>query len=172
MLYSNTLGAFGILISDAIDGALDELSPSAAALLLTLHYQPNITISRLAEVAGIAQSTAVRVLDGLARRGWLKRRPRVGRTTPLLLTDVGKQRALSVQQARLDAMDRLLATLPEQELNRFVRSLDRILAAATTSREFARTTCRLCDHAACDGAFCPIGTRATELEQTIPGSSQ
>jgi DNA-binding MarR family transcriptional regulator len=172
MLYSNKLGAFGVLISDAIDGALDGLSPSAAALLLTLHYHPSITISQLAEVTGIAQPTAVRVLDGLARRGWLERRARVGRTTPVLLTDAGTKRALSVQQARLHAMDRLLATLPEQQLITFVRSLDTILAAATTSREFARTTCRLCDHAACDGALCPIGTRATELEQTIPGSNQ
>ncbi len=171
MLRLNKLGAFGVLVSDAIEDALDGLSPSAAALLLTLHYRPSITITQLAEVAGIAQPTAVRVLDGLARRGWLKRRPRSGRTTPLRLTGAGKKQAQSLQAVRLRAMGRLLAALPEQEQITFERSLDTILATATTSRTFARTTCRLCDHAACEAPLCPIGIRATELEQIVPKPS-
>ena len=40
-----------------------------------------------------------------------------------------------------------------------------MVAAATTSRRFARTTCRLCDHVLCDAQRCPIGKRASELEQ-------
>jgi DNA-binding MarR family transcriptional regulator len=167
MLSSNKLGAFGVLICDAMENALNGLSPSAAALLLTLYYRPSVTITQLAEVAGIAQPTAVRVLDGLARRGWLERQSRIGRTTPLLLTGAGKEQAQSLQAARLRGMDRLLAALPEQDRITFERSLDTILAAATSSRAFARTTCRLCDHAACDGPLCPIGTRATQLEQTL-----
>ncbi|MFI4986780.1 MAG: MarR family winged helix-turn-helix transcriptional regulator [Alphaproteobacteria bacterium] len=165
MTSPNKLGAFGVLISDAMEGALGGLSPSAAALLLTVHYRSSITITQLAEVAGIAQPTAVRVLDGLARRGWLERQSRIGRTTPLLLTDAGKTQAQSLQAARLRAMGRLLAALPERERITFERALDTMLAAATTSRAFARTTCRLCDHAACVGRLCPIGTRASELEQ-------
>lgn len=165
MLAANKLGALGVLVSDAMEDALDGMSPSAAALLLMLHYRPSMTMTRLAEVAGIAQPTAVRVLDGLARRGWLERKPRIGRTTPLGLTRAGKERARSLQAARLLAMDRILAALPRQERSAFERSLDAMLAAATTSRAFARTTCRLCDHAACDGPSCPIGTRATDLER-------
>lgn len=42
--------------------------------------------------------------------------------------------------------------------------LDRILAGATTSRAFARTTCRLCEHDLCGPEVCPIGCRAAELE--------
>jgi hypothetical protein len=38
-----------------MDGALDGLSLSAAAMLLTMHYRPRTTATELAEVAGVAQ---------------------------------------------------------------------------------------------------------------------
>ncbi len=163
-MYANKLGALGLLITDAIDEALAGISPSAAALLLTLHYRPGITVTQLADVAGIAQPTAVRVLDGLARRGWLERQPRAGRMTPLVLTEEGTTQAQLVQAARLSAMERLLAPLPGHDREAFERGLDSILAGATMSRAFARTTCRLCDHPACKEPDCPIGARATEIE--------
>ena len=40
-----------------------------------------------------------------------------------------------------------------------------ILAGATTSRAFARTTCRLCEHDLCGPQVCPIGCRAAEIEK-------
>jgi DNA-binding MarR family transcriptional regulator len=165
MICANKLGAFGLLLSDSMGSALDDLSQSAAALLLTLHYRPGTTASELAEVAGIAQPTTVRVLDGLVRRGLVERQPSIGRIVPLRLTAAGRDRAEVLQAARLNTLDRLLAVLPEEERAAFERALDLMLAAATTSRPFARTTCRLCDHVICDGPLCPIGTRATELER-------
>lgn len=164
MLSANKLGAFGVLLSDAMENALGDLSPSAAALLLTLHHRPDATATELAEIAGIAQPTAVRVLDGLVRRGFIERRARIGRTAPLNLTPPGLKRVLSLQSARLDAMNRLLSVLPEPDRAAFERMLNTVLAGAITSRSFARTTCRLCDHLLCDGPLCPIGTRAGELE--------
>jgi DNA-binding MarR family transcriptional regulator len=166
MICANKLGALGVLLSDALESALDDLSESAAALLLTLHYRPASTASELADVAGIAQPTAVRVLDGLVRRGLVERQSSIGRIVPLRLTPTGRERAQALQTVRLNTLDRLLAVLPEQERAAFERALDLMLAAATTSRPFARTTCRLCDHVICDGALCPIGTRATELERS------
>jgi DNA-binding MarR family transcriptional regulator len=168
MIDANKLGALGMLIGDATSGALGDTSESAAALLLTLRDRQGITITELARVAGIAQPTAVRVLDGIARRGWIERQERDGRTTPLRLTPSGRQQAKALQAARLAALERLLAPLPAAERRGFLRGLDRVLAAATVSRGFARTTCRLCDHETCAGALCPIGTRATELEQGGP----
>ena len=167
MTVANKLGALGVLISDAMEEALGDLSRSAAALLLTLRYFPDATATELAAVAGVAQPTAVRVLDGLVRRGLVDRRARTGRSTPLRLTRAGQQRALSAQAARLQAMERLLAALPKPERAAFARAVDRVLFAAATSRAFARTTCRLCDHGACDGPRCPIGSRATELDRNV-----
>lgn len=167
---ANKLGAFAVLLTDALETSFDGLSSSAAALLLTLHYRPGLTGTELARVTGIAQPTATRVLDGLVRRGWLQRQPRAGRSTPLLLTPAGEAQAQTLQAARLDAMDRLLAAVPEADRQALERLLDAVLAATTRSRAHARTTCRLCDHATCEGPLCPVGSRASELEQTTSPS--
>jgi DNA-binding MarR family transcriptional regulator len=165
MLMANKLGALGVLLSDAIATALDGLSPSAAALLLTLRYQGEATATQLATIAGIAQPTAVRVTEGLIRRKLVERRDRAGRTTPLRLTRDGVRRAETLQRARLDAMNGVLASLMARERAAFEAALDKVLAGTTRSRAFARTTCRLCDHDLCRGALCPIGSRATVIER-------
>ena len=162
---TNKLGAFGVLLSDSLAKASDDLSLSAAALLLTLYYSPATTATELAKVGGVSQPTAVRVLDGLVRRGLIARKGRAGRTTLLQVTPAGRKRARTLQAARLRAMNDVLCVLPRQERTTFERALDKLLAAATKSRTFARTTCRLCDHRICDGPLCPIGTRAAEIER-------
>src|SRR5262249_62360859 len=169
MLLASKLGALGVLLSD-IGGQLgDDLSLSAAALLLTLRFRPVLTATELAAVAGIAQPTAVRVLDGLIRRGLVVRQRRTGREAPVRLTSLGRKRAQQLLSARLRAIGELLTPLSRHEHAALEHIVDRLLAAATTSRAFARTTCRLCDHAACNGPRCPIGTRATELEGGATG---
>jgi len=167
MLLANQLGAFAVLLADTLESAYGALSPSAASLLLTLYYTPNATATALAKVAGISQPTAVRVLDGLVRQGLIERKSHTGRTTLLRVTRAGRARAVSLQVARLDAMDKILSGLNRQERATFERILERILVAKTTSRAFARTVCRLCDHRACDGPLCPIGSRASEIEQGV-----
>jgi DNA-binding MarR family transcriptional regulator len=110
MWAGNKLGALGLLLSDALERAAGDLSPSAAAFLLTLLYSPNTTANEGAKVAGISQSTAVRVLDGLVRQGFVKREGRAGHTTVLCITRAGRQRARLLQTARLKAMNDLHVT--------------------------------------------------------------
>jgi DNA-binding MarR family transcriptional regulator len=165
MIEQNKLGAFAILLSDTLSDSLGDLSPSAASLLSTLHYRPDITITELAEVAGIAQPTAVRVLNGLVRSGLVERKPKLGRNTPLALTSKGWSKALTLRTARLKAMDKVLSPLSPDEKTGLESSLDKMLSAATTSREFAHRTCRLCAHDICNEPDCPVGTRAGELER-------
>jgi DNA-binding MarR family transcriptional regulator len=163
-LVANKIGALAVLLSDRLDDALGDLSASAAAMLLILHHHPGMTTTDAAKIAGIAQPTAVRLVDGLVRRGLVERQERAGRSTSLRLMQAGRARARGVQAARHTMMASLLETLPAAERKAFERAIDRVLAAATTSRTMARTTCRLCDHAICIGARCPIGTRASEIE--------
>jgi DNA-binding MarR family transcriptional regulator len=165
MLLANKLGALGILIADVTELALDGLSPSAASMLSTLFYRSNLTASMLGEIVGVTQPTATRVLNGLVEHGWIERQERQGKTTPLRLTAAGEERAVALQTSRQAALVELTAHLSRSDLKAFERILDSVLSEATTSRRFARTTCRLCDHATCDGPRCPIGTRATELER-------
>src|SRR5215472_10722143 len=141
-LLASKLGALGVLLSDLGERAGEDLSPSAAALLLTLRFRPGVTATELARIAGIAQPTAVRVLEGLSRRGLIARRTRSGRSAPLALTDAGKQRARRLLSERLRVIGTLLAALSAKERAGFEQVLDKLLAEATTSRAFARTTCR------------------------------
>ncbi len=156
------------MIFDRLDVALDGLSPSAAALLSMLHFKPGLTTTGLARITGVSQPTAVRLIDGLERQGFVTRGKPDGRVTPLLLTTAGRARAIHLQKRRLEALDGLLAPLAPEERYQFERILDQVLAGATTSRSFARTTCRLCKHDLCRPGLCPIGNRAVELEQAEP----
>ena len=165
MLLASKLGAVGVLLSDLGERVAGGLSPSAAALLLTLRFRSALTATELADIAGIAQPTAVRVLDGLIRRGLVVRQQRRGRQAPLRLSTLGRKRAREFLSARLRALADLLSAFSDDERAELAALVDKLLSAATTSRAFARTTCRLCDHDACDGPRCPIGSRATELER-------
>lgn len=161
---ANKLGALGTLIRDRTDAALGPLSPSAAAVLSMLHFKPGLTTSEIAVVVGVSQPTAVRLIDGLERQALILRGEPVGRVTPLRLTKAGHEAAEALQARRLVAMDGLLGALPEADRQHFVSLLDRILQEATTSRSFARTTCRLCEHNLCSADICPIGCKASEIE--------
>lgn len=165
MLETNKLGALAVLLSDALEDSFEDLSPSAAALLSTLEHFDGSTASEIAAVAGIAQPTATRVLDGLDRQGLVRRGAKSGRRTPLHLTAGGRRRSTRLRKARDDAMARLLDLIPTPDRGAFLSTVDGMLAGATTSRRFARTTCRHCDHGICTGSACPIGTRATEIQQ-------
>ncbi|HQF31486.1 MAG TPA: MarR family transcriptional regulator [Hyphomicrobiales bacterium] len=169
MLDANKLGALGTMIADRTEEALEGLSPSAAAALSMLHFKPGLTATGLARIIDISQPTAVRLIDGLERQGLLARGAPKGRTTPLVLTRAGRARVARLQARRLAVLDTLLGALPPDERQTFEGMLDRILAGATTSRAFARTTCRLCEHRLCGPEVCPIGCRAAEIEQAAEG---
>lgn len=160
----NKLGALGVLVSDRLDGALDDLSPSAAAVLSMLHFKPALTTTELAAICDVRQPTAVRLVDGLVRMGYVERREPQGRVTPLAVTEAGRRRATAIHTARLEALGELFEPLTTEERSVFEPIVDRILAGATISRASARTTCRLCEHDVCGPTVCPVGLRADELE--------
>lgn len=164
MINANKLGALGTMIADRTVRSLDGLSPSAAALLSMLHFKPRLTATRLAAIVGVSQPTAVRLIDGLERQGLVARGKPSGRITPLALTAKGRKRAVRLHERRLASLSELLAPLVPNERRQFEDMLDRILAGATTSRSFAETTCRLCQHDLCGPDLCPIGTQARALE--------
>ncbi|MEZ5840010.1 MAG: MarR family transcriptional regulator [Hyphomicrobiales bacterium] len=165
MLDANKLGALGTLISDRIEDALEGLSPSAAALLSMLHFKPGLTATELAAIAAVAQPTVTRLVDGLVRQGLVAREAAPGRSTPLRVTEEGDRRAVRLQERRLSALAGLLGVLAPEERAAFAGLVDRVLVGATTSRAFARTTCRLCEHDLCGPEVCPVGCRAGEIER-------
>lgn len=172
MLIANKLGALAVLVGDATRAAADGLSASAAAALLTLHHHGPATASALAGIIGVTQPTAVRVVGGLVGQGLVERAGRAGKAAPFRLTASGVVRAGSLQRSRLAALQRLLDGLRDGERATLEALLDHLLAGATTSRRSARTMCRLCDHALCDGPACPVGCRASEIERTASADGE
>lgn len=164
-LEANKLGALGAMIRDRTEASLAGLSPSAAAVLSMLHFKPGLTTTELAEVVGVSQPNAVRLIDGLERQALIERGKPQGRVTPLTLTEAGHTQVQELHALRLAALDDLLSALQPNERGHFAAMLDAILVGATTSRAFARTTCRLCEHDLCGPEVCPIGCRATEIEK-------
>lgn len=165
LLQANKLGALGAMIRDRTETSLAGLSPSAAALLSMLHFKPGLTTTELARIVDVSQPTAVRLIDGLEQQALIARGKSEGRVTPLTLTKAGHAKVMELHAHRLAALDELLRVLPPDERRLFVSLMDTILAGATTSRAFARTTCRLCEHDLCGPEVCPIGCRAAELEK-------
>jgi DNA-binding MarR family transcriptional regulator len=164
-LEANKLGALGAMIRERTEASLAGLSPSAAAVLSMLHFKPGLTTTELAEVVGVSQPNAVRLIDGLERQALIERGKPQGRVTPLTLTEAGHTQVQELHALRLAALDDLLSALQPNERGHFAAMLDAILVGATTSRAFARTTCRLCEHDLCGPEVCPIGCRATEIEK-------
>jgi DNA-binding MarR family transcriptional regulator len=165
MLNNNHLITLSTVVQDSLVEPSQELSSSAVAALLTLyHWEPTGTVE-LANILNVRQPTATNLVDGLVEREWVVRGEKLGRSLPLALTAKGKRKARELQKLRSDRAQQLLNTLSPTEQEAFGKLSRKILEAATTSREFARRTCRFCDHSVCTGNACPLGCRATEIEQ-------
>lgn len=164
MLLDNHLAALGVLVRDRMVAGFGDISPSAAAILLTLANRGPLPVSVLAAILGIAQPTASRLLDGLAQDGLIARREKRGRRVTIALTRAGAGKARLLQRGRAALAADLLAPLDAGERAALEKSIAKVLSGATRSRAFARTACRYCDHGVCKGGDCPIGSRATEIE--------
>lgn len=164
MLEENHLGALAILIEDRLGRAFGDLSSSACAILLTLrHWQP-LSVSEIAAIVAVSQPTVTRVVDGLVRAGLVERGSKQGRRVCLALTAAGGNQARVLAAGRARVLSELLDALDDRDRNELERLVALLLAAATGSRAEARTTCRFCDHAVCDGPKCPVGTKARAIE--------
>ena len=173
MKWENQLAALGTLLQDRMELTFEDVSPRAASILLTLLSRGALPISRTAEIVGISQPTATRLVDGLQNRGLVRREPRAGRVVIVSLTTAGRETAGRFQRARANVARQLAKPLATRERELLAGFVDKILYAAA-GRTAARTTCRYCDHGVCQGDGCPINRRAGEIERlaVVAGSSE
>jgi DNA-binding MarR family transcriptional regulator len=167
-LDANRLGALWSTLDRALSATLADDSPSTAAILLwLLHWAPTGVVE-LARVVGLTQPACTRALDKLVERGLVDRTALSGKEVRLTLTARGRAQARALQQRRHAACGALLQALSAGEQAQFARLATKLLQAPVTDRAYARQVCRFCDHAVCDGPACPIGCRATALEERDP----
>ena len=163
-LTANHLGAFATALTDRMSDA-DMAGGSSAAALLTLLHRGALPVTALADIVGLSQSAASRLIDRLKGEGLLTARPgREGRERPVALTAKGKRVAKGLQSARLGALNAALASLTDDERRRLDALLRKMFSAIVEGRAEARHICRFCDHANCIGPDCPVGSRAAEIE--------
>lgn len=165
---ANLLGALSLGLKDAIDRTLNEitgLGGEAPAGLITVGSRPGRSIQHLRETLGLSHSGTVRLVDRLEERGWLRRAGTAGgREVQLALTPSGKEVFREMLAARQAILEQALEPLPPVARSALADVLVRMLEAMPGSRQEAWHVCRLCDHGACRGPGCPVGSGAARRE--------
>ncbi len=157
----NILGALGVGLSDAAAAAVTSatgLDETAAAALLAVATRPGQSVSDLAAGLGTTHSGAVRAADRLEHLGLLLRAPGTDRRTARLeLTGDGTELAGRALAARRAALAGLLSRVDEKAIPALRQAVESILGGLPRTRHDAWHICRLCEHAVCRGADCPVG---------------
>lgn len=157
---ANLLGAAVTALNDELETATASAAEHGAAFpaaLVSVHWEPGLSIEQLRRILGLSHSGTVRLLDRLEREGALKRKAgRDGRSVAVHLTAHGRQQVRAILTRRRSIMDTALERLASAEQDQLRGLLEKLLSGITHDRERADHICRLCDLAACPAATCPV----------------
>ena len=113
---------------DAVAAASEHPQTAAAALSALHQFLDGPTIDRLAQVVGLTQSGAVRLVDRLERDGYVRRGPGPdGRTTSVILTPSGRRAAEHVEALRRRVLEEALDPLTVAERQTLADLMGRVL---------------------------------------------
>jgi DNA-binding MarR family transcriptional regulator len=166
---ANLLGALSLVIADRMADAMAEAGgrpeSGAAALSALLHFLDRPSVDRLRQVLGLTSSGTVRLVDKLAREGYVRRGPGAdGRSVSVELTGQGREAARAVAASRAAVLGGALAALSPAERQDFERLVSKMLTGMIRAPGATRWMCRLCDTGTCRGApgGCPVGNAARQ----------
>lgn len=166
---ANLLGAAAVAVRDRIDESLKQaagLQGKSPAAVLTIGTRPGRPIKHLSRSLDLSHSGTVRLVDRLETRGWVIRRASPDRReVHLELAEGGEHLFEELLAARRAALRELLDPVPAPEREPLERALAALLAGLPSSREEAWQICRLCEHRACRGGNCPVGSAVDERER-------
>jgi DNA-binding MarR family transcriptional regulator len=164
---ANLLGALALAVTDRMDEALAQTvgrSETAAAALSALdQFLHGPTVDKLAQVVGLTQSGAVRLVDRLERDGYVRREAGAdARSITVTLTPAGSRIARRLRERRDDLLIDILHPLDAAEQQVLGELLGRLLVGMMREPGATRWGCRLCDLGACGRALgqCPIEREA------------
>ena len=115
----------------------DELTPRQYAILLTVAQNEGLSQTQLVELTGIDRSTLADVVRRMLKKGLLQRRRTRddARAYAVKLTDEGS-RVLKTHDPMARKVDeRILASLPAQQRDRFLQDLGAIVQTLNKLRE-------------------------------------
>lgn len=159
---ANLLGATALAVTDlALSGATAAagVSGSGAAALVVLFADPGISVTELGRRVGLTQSAAARMVDALAARGLVERRPTLGKWVAVHPTAAGRAASAELLDARGERLTTLVAVLSPADQEALTSMLERLLRALYGEVGSSELVCRLCDRPCCTeaGAICPVG---------------
>jgi MarR family transcriptional regulator, negative regulator of the multidrug operon emrRAB len=161
----NLLGALVIGLHDRLVMALNEssgLTAEGPAALVTLYWEPNITIRRLADVLDRSHPATVRIVDRLVQAGLARRKFADDlRERRVVLTARGHRTAEAVLDARLHVLEDAVSVLAKHERQTLNLLLAKVAATITARTDEAAVICRLCDERECPLDMCPITLAVT-----------
>ncbi len=153
----NVIGAWGLAVAEAVHGSTSAVTGTAGAAPAALGIiaaDPDLSIDGLRRALDLTHPGAVRLVDRLVDRGWVKRRQGHGRTVQLRLTKRGHLIHHQLLSARHDAIVALVEPLDSAALQQVAQLVAPSLAASTTNSDRLRHLCRLCRRPDCDP--CPV----------------
>jgi DNA-binding MarR family transcriptional regulator len=154
---SNLLGALGLEVARLLAAVHEPVGErgAAASALVTIGAYPSRTIEQLRAPLGLSQPGAVRLVERLARAGWVERAGSRGRRGfELRLTAKGQQVHAELLARRRSALEGVLEPLSRDERMTLEQLLEKLLAARTHDRLDLERLCRLCERSVC--ARCPV----------------
>ena len=163
----NLVGAFALAVADRLRAeaeAVTGLSGESTAALAVIAQQPGGTVEALRQAIGRSQPATVRIVDRLAAKGLVERRPSgSGPGLALVVTEAGRDRAEQVLTARDAMLDALLSELDADAAGALEGTLERLLPQLA-QLPAGLTVCRLCDKGSCRGrGDCPVADRLEQL---------
>ena len=165
----NLLGALSLALADRIAAATEEAvdqSATAVAALVSAAQFPGTSIEELRHSLGLSHSAAVRVVDRLAARGLVERRPGPrGPAVALFVTAAGERLAIRALDIRRDVVREIAGDGLSGALE---PALGAMLARLTVDPAAGDRACRLCDVGACPTDRCPVAERQRELGAVVP----
>lgn len=107
----------------------------AHTLMELMQTQP-LSQSALSKRLSLEKSTVSRLLTGLEKRGWIERdrNPADRRIVEIQLTDIGKQAANTLSDARQLKFDQVLSAIPESRRDDVIDALNVLVEAIRESQ--------------------------------------
>jgi MarR family transcriptional regulator, negative regulator of the multidrug operon emrRAB len=153
----NVLGALAEWVTEQVGAAVCSagLNLAEVSALSFLEKYPGGSIERLRAPLGLSHSGCVRLVDRLAREGYVERRMgEDARTVALYLTRRGRGWVEAALERRAEALGRALHVLDPGEREMLGKLVSKLLEQSVSRPSTADKVCRLCDYEAC--VECPF----------------
>ncbi len=149
----NLIGATAIAISDSIQNAAKETTGNTAsfpAALVIVERYPTITVDLLAQYLQLSQSGAARLVERLVNQNLVERHQgNDRRCVHLQLTSDGKAMVEKIQQAKAEAVSKLLKPLNKEEQQLLLSFLSKMAWEYHNTEVLEEYICRFCDFHNC-----------------------